>query len=142
MDEFSSQIEALEHRWMRSWIQGDRKQLKAMTARSFILLFGGVEAVILDRTSWLEAANTRFICQAYRFESVYVRRHGSAAVFATQMHLKATLGDADLDGAVWLFDLWTRSVARRKWRLTERSISRTDGDARLVDAVRAMQLWH
>lgn len=141
MDEFASRIEALEHRWMRCWMQRDRNQLKKMTAREFIFLLGGEKAAILDRASWLEAATTRFSCEAYRFDQVYVRRHGPIAVFATQMHIEARLGRRELNGAVWIFDLWKKSLGRRTWRLAERSLSRPDSDAELVDAIRAMQLW-
>ncbi|WP_375289444.1 nuclear transport factor 2 family protein [Qipengyuania sp.] len=141
MDEFASKIEALEHRWMRSWMQRDRNQLKAMTARDFIFLLGGEQAAILDRASWLEAATTRFSCESYRFDQVYVHRHGSIAVFATQMHIEARLGGSELKGPVWIFDLWKKAFARGKWRLAERSLSRPDKDGQLVDAVRSMQLW-
>lgn len=77
MDEFASRIEALEHRWMRAWMQRDRNQLKAMTARDFIFLLGSESAAILDRPSWLEAATTRFSCQSYRFDHVYARNTGT-----------------------------------------------------------------
>ena len=61
MSTFESTIEALEHQWMRAWMQRDRKAMKALASRDFIFLLGGVRAVILDRPSWLEAATGRDI---------------------------------------------------------------------------------
>ena len=141
MDEFTSRIEALEHRWMRAWMQRDRNQMKALAARDFIVLFGAHPPAMLDRPSWLEAATTRLRCKAYRFEEVYVRRHGPVAVFSTQMTIEAEIGNHEWSGQVWVTDLWKRSMSRRKWRLIERSLARPDSDVRLAKEIRAMQLW-
>ncbi|MAW89926.1 MAG: hypothetical protein CL575_02710 [Altererythrobacter sp.] len=141
MDEFATRIEALEHQWMRSWVQRDRNQMKALAARDFIFLLGSKSPAILDRASWLEAATTRFRCNGYRFDEVYVRRHGSAAVFATRMTLDATMGNDEWSGETWLMDLWQKSKVRRKWRMVERTISRPDTDPKMPDAIRSMQLW-
>lgn len=141
MDEFAPTIETLEHRWMRAWMQRDRNQMKSLTSRDFVFLLGSKNAVILDRASWLEAATTRFKCTGYRFNDVYIRRHGSVAIFATQMSIEATLEGRDWSGPVWVVDLWKRSLPRRKWRIIERTVSRPDPDERMPEAIRAMQLW-
>ncbi|MAM38852.1 MAG: hypothetical protein CL949_10215 [Erythrobacter sp.] len=141
MNEFATRIEALEHQWMRSWVQRDRNQMKALAARDFIFLLGSKSPAILDRASWLEAATTRFRCNGYRFDEVYVRRHGSVAVFATRMTLDATMGNDEWSGETWLMDLWQKSKVRRKWRMVERTISRPDTDPKMPDAIRSMQLW-
>lgn len=141
MNEFASTIEALEHRWMRAWMQRDRNAMKKLASRDFIFLLGGEKAAILDRASWLEAATTRFQCGSYRFDEVYVRRHGAVAVFATQMTLEAKMGDHDWSGRTWLMDLWSRSKLNRKWRIVERTISRPDTDEKMPEAIRQMQLW-
>lgn len=141
MDEFASKIETLEHRWMRAWMQRDRNQMKALASRDFIFLLGSTSAAILDRVSWLEAATTRFRCSSYRFDEVYVRRHGAIAVFATQMTLEAKLGEHEWSGQTWVMDLWERGTVRRKWRIVERTISRPDEDKMMPDAIRSMQLW-
>lgn len=141
MDEFASKIEALEHLWMRSWVQRDRNQMKALAARDFIFLLGSKSPAILDRASWLEAATTRFRCSGYRFDEVYVRRHGATAVFATRMTLDATMGDHEWSGETWLMDLWQKGKVRRKWRIVERTLSRPDTDEKMPDAIRSMQLW-
>lgn len=141
MANFESTIEALEHQWMRAWIQRDRKTMKGLAGRDFIFLLGSDQAVILDRPSWLEAAGTRFLCDSYRFGSVYIRRHGSIAVFATAMTIEARVDGEPLSGTVWVVDLWKKTGVRRRWHLLERTLSRPDTDTKLPPAVRAMQLW-
>ena len=87
------------------------------------------------------SGHTRFRCNGYRFDDVYVRRHGNIAVFATRMTLDAAMGDHDWSGETWLMDLWQKSKVRRKWRIVERTISRPDTDAKMPEAIRSMQLW-
>ena len=141
MDQFAARIETLEHQWMRSWMQRDRNQMKALASRDFIFLLGSTKAAILDRASWLEAATTRFRCSSYRFGEVYVRRHGGVAVFAAQLTLEASMGDDEWSGPAWVTDLWQRSAVRRKWRLVERVLSRPDTDEKMPIAIHSMQLW-
>lgn len=141
MANFESTIEALEHQWMRAWIQRDRKAMKALAGRDFIFLLGGDQAAILDRASWLEAAGTRLLCDSYRLGSVYIRRHGNFAVFATAMTIEARIDGEPLTGSVWVVDLWRKAGVRRRWRLLERTVARPETDTRLPGAVRGMQLW-
>ena len=141
MDEFASKIEALEHQWMRAWMQRDRSAMKATTSRDFILLLGSTNPAILDRVSWLDAATTRFRCSSYRFGNVYVRRHGAIAVFAAPVTLEAKLDDLDFSGEAWITDLWRRSPIKRKWRLVERVLARPDAVEQLPAAIRSLQLW-
>lgn len=141
MANFESTIEALEHQWMRAWIQRDRKAMKALAARDFIFLLGSDKATILDRPSWLEAAGARFVCESYRFGSLYVRRHGTIGVFAAMMEIEARVDGEPLSGPLWIVDLWKKTGVRRRWNLLERTVSRPDTDANLPRAVRGMQLW-
>ena len=141
MSTFESTIEALEHQWMRAWVQRDRKTMKQLTARDFIFLLGSEKAAILDRASWLEAAGTRLTCESYRFGSVYVRRHGSIGVFATDLTIEARVDGHPWSGTAWIVDLWKKSRVRRQWNLLERTVSRPDADPDLPAAIRSMQLW-
>ena len=141
MANFESTIEALEHQWMRAWIQRDRKTMKTLAARDFIFLLGSDHAAILDRPSWLEAAGTRLLCESYRFGTVYVRRHGNIGVFATAMTIEARVDGEPWSGTAWIVDLWKKGGVRRRWNLLERTVSRPDTDANLPAAIRAMQLW-
>lgn len=141
MTSLESTIEALEHQWMRAWIQRDRKAMKQLAARDFIFLLGSEKAVILDRASWLEAAGARLLCESYRFGNVYVRRHGSIAVFATSMTIEARVDGHEWSGTNWIVDLWKKAGVRRRWNLLERTVSRPDSDSELPGAIRSMQLW-
>ena len=141
MDAFAARIEALEHQFMRAWMQRDRNAMKALAARDFIFLFGASKPAMLDRASWLEAATTRLRCSGYRFDEVYVRRHGNVAVFATRVGIEGAVGEREWQGDAWMVDMWQKSRIGNKWKLIERSLSRVDTDDRLSDQIRSMQLW-
>jgi hypothetical protein len=134
-------IETLENRWMRAWVNGDLKSLKALTARNFRMVLGARPAAILDAPSWLEAAKERFLCDSYRFGDIYVRNAGAVAVFATQLSLRASMDDADWSGDYWVTDIWRKSRVRRQWRMVERILSRPDDDRQVAAAIKTLQLW-
>jgi len=136
----SATIETVENRFMRAWIAGDMKELKALTSRDFILLVGSKPARILDRRSWLDAAGKRWTCASFRFGDIYVRRSGAVALFGTQVELKTTLDGADWSGAMWVTDLW-RKRRIGGWRMVHRSLSRVEADAKVPGAVRSLQQW-
>ena|SRR5690348_312539 len=140
MAELSPVIETLETRYMRAWVGRDRKELKALTARSFTLIVGSRPAMILDQPSWIEAAGSRWDCSSYRFGDIHVRRIGGLATFATQLELKSTLDGEDWSGKLWLNDLW-RKRRIGGWRLAHRAISRVEDNAKIPGAVKALQLW-
>ena len=134
-------IETLENRWMRAWINGDSKTLKALTARSFRMVMGSRPAAILDTPSWLEAAKSRFLCDSYRFGDIYVRDVGSVAVFATQLTIRATMDDKDWSGDYWVTDIWRKTRVRRQWQMVERILSRPDADRQYAAGIKSLQLW-
>src|SRR3954447_2884449 len=136
----ASLIEALENRWMRAWMAGDIKALKALTARDFVLLVASKPAMILDQRSWLDAADKRWMCSSYRFGDIYSRRIGSLAMFAAQIELKATLDGEDWSGQMWVTDLW-RKRRIGSWRMVHRTLSRVEADAKVPAAIRALQQW-
>lgn len=136
----SPMIEALENRFMRAWIAGDAKELKALTARDFILLVGSKPAMLLDQRSWLEAAGKRWVCTSFRFGDVYARRLGGVAVFGSQVELKATLDGEDWSGRMWVTDLW-RKRRIGGWRLVHRALSRVEEGAKVPGGIKSLQLW-
>ena len=140
MAELSPVIETMENRWMRAWIGRDLKELKALTARDFIVLVGTRPAMMLDYRSWIDAAGGRWDCSSYRFGDIYVRRVGPVALFASQVEIKSTLDGADWSGPVWVTDLW-RKRRIGGWRLAHKSLSRLEEDARLPGALKSLQLW-
>ncbi len=134
-------IETLENRWMRAWTGRDQRALKALTSRKFMLLIGSTPSVILDANSWLDAATTRYLCSSYRFGDIYVRDLGSAALFASQMEIQATMDGQDWSGRLWVTDLWRKTTVRRSWRMIERVVSRPEDNPQVPAAIRALQLW-
>jgi hypothetical protein len=134
-------IETMEDRWMRAWVQGDAKALKALTSSKFMLLMGSKPPVILDAKSWLEAATTRYLCTSYRFGDLYVRDLGGFALFASQLELTARMDGHDWSGTLWVTDLWSKSKVRRSWRMVERVISRPEDKKDVPAAIKSLQLW-
>ena len=141
MADLAPVIETMEHRWMRAWANGDRRELKALTARDFILLTASAPPAILDRLSWLEAADKSYRCSAYRFGHINVFDHGSVALFAAPLELQATMDRDDWSGSFFVTDIWRKGRLRRGWKLVHRVLSRNDDDPRVVKAIRALQLW-
>ena len=141
MADIASIIEMLENRWMRSWVSGDTKTLKSLTSRKFRMVMGSKPCVILDASSWLAGADSRFICTSYRFGDIYSRQLGSVAVFATQLDIKATMDGEDWSGRYWVTDLWLKSRLRRGWRIVERVVSRPEENPDVPAAIRSLQLW-
>ena len=134
-------IETMERSWMRAWVAGDSRALKALTARNFRMVVASKPSVILDYKSWLDAASTRYLCSSYRFGDIYVRHLGALTIFATRMEIKATMDGHDWSGEYWITDLWRKSRVRRNWKMVERVISRPDEHPDAVAAIRSLQLW-
>jgi uncharacterized protein DUF4440 len=141
MSDLTPVIETMEHRWMRAWVNGDARALKAITSRSFILLMGSKPPTILDRPSWLEAAAKRYHCSSYRFGDFTVLDHGAITVFAGLLELKATMDGRDWSGPVFVTDLWRKGRVRRSWKLVQRVVSKADDNPELSKGIRALQLW-
>ena len=141
MSDFSSKIEALEHRWMRAWISRSRAEMKILSSRDLIILFGADPPALLDRPSWLDAAEARLCCTGYRFGNVYVRKQGKVATFSAPVDLEATIDGRPLLSTSFMTSMWVRSSVRRKWNLTECILAGRAHDADLPSAVRSMQLW-
>jgi len=141
MADISPIIETLENRWMRAWAGGDMRTLKSLTSRKFRLVVGTKPSVLLDAKSWLDAAQSSFVCQSYRFGDIYARDLGPVTVFATQLDLKASIDGHDWSGRMWVTDIWKKSGVRRSWRMVERVISRPEEDKQVAAAIKALQLW-
>lgn len=115
--------------------------MKMLSTRDLIILFGADTPAILDRPSWLDAAETRLRCTSYRFGNVYVRKQGKVATFAAPVDLEATIDGNSVLSKSFLSSLWMRSAVRRQWQLTECIVTSRAHDAHLPGAVRSMQLW-
>lgn len=126
---------------MRAWVGRDTRVLKALTSSNFRMVISSKPPVLLDARSWLEAAASRYRCEAYRFGEVYVRSLGRTAVFATRIDLNATMDGDDWSSEVWVTDLWRKSGLRRNWRMIERLLSRPEEGPHVPAAIRSLQLW-
>jgi hypothetical protein len=141
MATLSASIETMEHRWMRAWISRDQRAMKSLTSGNFRMIIAAKPPVLLDAPSWLEAAVSRYQCASYRFGEVYVRGHGSMAVFATRVDLEVTMDGIDWSGEYWITDLWRKGRIRRSWRMIERILSRPEERLEVTKAIRSLQLW-
>jgi hypothetical protein len=134
-------LETMENRWMRAWVSRDLRTLKGLTSGEFMMLIGSKPCVILDATSWLDAATTRYLCTSYRFGDVYARDLGSVALFASELEVEATVDGQDWSGPLWVTDLWRKTRVRRRWRMIERVVSRPEDSPQVPNAIRSLQLW-
>jgi len=141
MNDFASKIEALEHRWMRAWINRDDADMKKLASRDLIVLFGGEKSAILDRPSWLDAVSSRLRCRSYRFGTVYVRRHGALAVFTAPVECEVSLDGQPLISRAFFTNVWRRSKVTRRWNVIERVLSAPREEPELPGAVKSLQLW-
>ena len=141
MNDFASQIEALEHRWMRAWINRDDADMKKQAARDMIVLFGADKSAILDRPSWLDAATTRLRCQGYRFGTVYVRRHGGTAIFAAPLDVEISFDGQALLNSAFFTNVWRLSKIGRKWHVIERVITSARAEKDLPATIKSLQHW-
>ncbi len=142
MADIATSIETLEHRLMRAWIRRDSGELRKVLRRDFMMIVGAERSQLLDRPSFLEAAEGRFVCSAYRFREVIVRQHGACVWFAAGVDLEMRIGGRDWEGQFWLTDMWRRGKIKRGWKLAERSLSRTDPEEILPAAIQQLQLWN
>jgi ketosteroid isomerase-like protein len=133
-------IETMEHRWMRAWVNGDMRGLKAITAKNFILLTGSKPPVILDRPSWIEGAAKRYLASSYRFADIYVRGFSGIAIFSATLELKATMDGRDWSGLLFVTDVW-RKRRIGGWKLVQRVVSKPDDTPHLAKAIKSLQLW-
>ena len=109
--------------------------------RKFRMVVGSKPSVLLDASSFLQAATSSFTCESYRFGDIYARNLGGVIVFATQLDLKASIDGHDWSGRMWVTDIWRKSGVRRSWRMVERVLSRPEEDSKVPAAIRELQLW-
>lgn len=119
----------------------DEGDMKKLAARGLIVLFGAERSAILDRPSWLDAATSRLRCAGYRFGTVYVRRHGAAAIFAAPAEVEVSFEGTPLITRAFFTNIWRRSKITRRWHTVERIISEPCAKADLPAAIKSLQHW-
>jgi hypothetical protein len=145
MADTPAEIEALSLASMRAWLAGDAKALKKLTARDFMMMIGSEPPQLLDRPSFLAAAERGFVCTKFAFREVFVRPHGKAAWMVAGAELELRLGIKTWAGRFLVSDMWCKG-AIGGWKLAERSIARLESEAnggdRFAESLRALQLWN
>lgn len=136
----AAEIEALELRLMRSWVAGDKAELKKLTTRDFMCMVGTLPPQLLDRPSFLAAADRGFACTRFQLREVIVRQHGKSTWFVAGAELELALGTKVWSGPFLITDLWRRGTIGG-WKLAERSIGRLEQDDSFAAAVNMLQLW-
>jgi len=142
MNDIATEIETLEHRFMRAWMKSDKGELRNLMMRDFMMIVGSTRPELLDRPSFLEAAGRPFSCTGYRLREVVARRYGKCVWFTAGIDLEMQLGGRDWSGQFWLTDLWRKNTFKRGWKLAERSLARTEEDESMSQAIHRLQLWH
>ncbi len=137
----SAEIEALALSLMRAWVAGDAKALKKMIARDAMMMVGSLPPQLLDRPSFLAAAERGFACTKFAFREVFVRVRGKSAWFVAGAELELAFGAKVWSGSFLVTDQW-RKGAFGGWKLADRSLARLDSDDRFAAAVAKLQLWN
>ena len=136
----SAEIEALALSLMRAWVAADAKAMKKLVARDAMVMIGSMPPQLLDRPSFLAAAERGFACTKFAFREVFVRVRGKTAWFVAGAELELAFGSKLWSGPFLVTDQW-RKGALGGWKLAERSLARLDPDDRIAASVAELQLW-
>ncbi|MDJ0977424.1 MAG: nuclear transport factor 2 family protein [Erythrobacter sp.] len=140
MADITGEIQALELRFMQSWMHRDASAIKGLAARDCMLIFGTNPPELLDRPSFTAAVEKDFRCLGFRMGESVVTRHGRAAWFTAPVELELRLGARDWQGRFLVVALW-RKFRIGGWKTVERSLAPLDKDDRLAESVRRLQMW-
>lgn len=141
MADITPEFEALEIALMRVWMGADRGEIKARVAADCVMMLGTTPPVLLDRPSFLAAAERGFALTGFRLREVTGRRYGTNVWFTGHAELDLAVGRDKWSGGFLLTDLWRKSGFRRRWKLAERSLAPVEANESLSHAIRALQLW-
>lgn len=137
----SAEIEALALSLMRAWVAGDAKALKKLVARDAMVMVGSLPPQLLDRPSFLAAAERDFACTKFAFREVFARVHRKTAWFVAGAELELAFGSKVWSGPFLITDQWRKGTIGG-WKLAERSLARLDPDDRIAPSVARLQLWN
>lgn len=136
-----AEIGDAELRLMRAWLAQDRGVMKGLLARDFTCMIGTLPPEMLDRPSFLAAAQQGMVLRKFDLHAMLVRPYKQMAWCVAGGELELELGRQPWRGEFLITDLWQRSTFGRSWKLAERSIARIEPGERLAGAVSALQLW-
>jgi len=134
-------IQERELRFLHSWMHRNTGELKKLAARDCVMLFGTDPIEVLDRPSFVAAADRDFRCLGYRMGEGVVRRYGKMAWFTGSADIELKLGVKDWKGRFLITGLWQKHRFGG-WKLIERSLSPLEQDERLTAGIQRLQMWH
>jgi len=102
----TTQIQALERRWMQAWVEGDLDTCAAVLADDFVLT--SARGVLMPKATWLANAGTVFRCTSFEWLELIVRPFGDVAVVHGRSRQSASVGDQDWSGEFLVTDVWAR----------------------------------
>ncbi len=141
MSDITVDLKVREDLLMQAWMRGDKGAMKRFLERDFTMIVGAQRPQLLDRPSFLEACETRFRLEGFRFGEAYANRYKNVAWFTASAELEMRLGGKVWSGAFWIADLWRKTTFGRGWKIAERSLSRAEPDEEYSHAVHRLQLW-
>jgi len=112
----STEIQALERRWMQAWVESDLDTCATVLADDFLLT--SARGVLMPKDAWLANAGSVFKCTEFEWLELMVRPFGDVAVVHGRSRQKASVGEQDWSGLFLLTDVWARRGDR--WQVVAR----------------------
>ncbi|NQX95411.1 MAG: nuclear transport factor 2 family protein [Erythrobacter sp.] len=140
MSKIEGTIQAQQLRFLQSWMHRSTADLKRLTTRDCVFMFGSNPPELLDRVSFVDALERDFRCIGFRLGESIVRRHGRSAWFVAPIDLELKLGAREWKGRFLITSLWVKG-ALGGWKMADTSISPVAEDERLAESVRRLQMW-
>jgi len=112
----STQVQALERRWMQAWVENDLQVCASILADDFVLT--SARGVLMPKASWLANAGSVFKCTSFEWLELIVRPFGDVAVVHGRSIQSALVGDQDWSGEFLVTDVWARRDA--SWQVVAR----------------------
>ncbi|MEL6529274.1 MAG: hypothetical protein AAGK01_07580 [Pseudomonadota bacterium] len=141
MSDITADLKVREDLIMQAWMRADKGGVKKFIERDFTMIIGGERPQLLDRPSFLEACDSRFRLEGFRFGEAYANRYKNLVWFTAAVELELRLAGKKWTGGFWITDLWRKSAFGRGWKIAERSLSKAEPDEEYSLAIRQLQLW-
>ncbi len=140
MADIPNLIQEREQRFLASWMRRDTGDLKKLVSRDCVLVFGTTPLEVLDRASFVSAAERDFRCLGFRGGEGVARRYGNTAWYAGAAELELKLGMRAWQDRFMITGLWQKFTFGG-WKLVERGLSPVSDQQALADSVRRLQMW-
>jgi ketosteroid isomerase-like protein len=102
----STEIEALERKWMQAWVDGDIAACASILADDFVLT--SARGTLMPKEAWLSNVGSVFKCAAFEWQELLVRTFDNFAVVHGRSRQEASVGRQDWSGVFLTTDVWAR----------------------------------